>query len=104
MTLPTPDKLLELATEFLIDMQERVYVRKQPQRDGTIKWAVEQIGMCLAKDGEWEHQPLPSSRDDEFLNRCRFDTLEQAFDAADAALSSIVEERMTRAGLAPKAP
>lgn len=42
------------------------------------KWAIIEKGACLSKDGVWEFEPIPSSRDDEFLLRCRFDTAEQA--------------------------
>lgn len=90
---------LDSATEF--DMGEvgramnggtfrmRVAIRKceghrLPQ---TIMWKVCETsgGAILSKDGEWEYEPQPSSRDDEFYSRCRFDT----FDAARAALDGI---------------
>lgn len=29
-------------------------------------------------DAEWELEPSPSNRDDEFYERCRFDTLAEA--------------------------
>lgn len=48
------------------------------------KWAIREGGSVLAKDGEWESEPNPSSRDDEFLERTRWDSAEEA--AAFAAL------------------
>lgn len=39
---------------------------------GDGRWAVCMRSMVLNVDGEWEHEPLPSSRDDKFLARCRF--------------------------------
>lgn len=48
---------------------------------GTL-WAVLDCGFVLNKDGVWEYEPMPSSRDDEFLDRCRFDTFEDAVKAA----------------------
>lgn len=42
------------------------------------RWAVRRGGECLAADGEWEYEPLPSSRDDAFYSRCRFESLEAA--------------------------
>ena len=51
------------------------------------KWAVRRNSSCLAKDGEWEYEPIPSSRDDEFYARCRFDSLEQAMAAVKSANS-----------------
>lgn len=32
----------------------------------------------LNKNGEWEYQPLPSSRTEDFYQRCRYATLEEA--------------------------
>lgn len=45
------------------------------------RWAVRRRGSCLAKDGEWELDPIPSSRDDGFYARCRFDSLDDAIAA-----------------------
>lgn len=36
------------------------------------KWAIRQHGQCLNKSMEWEYEPQPSSRDEEFFARCRF--------------------------------
>jgi len=49
------------------------------------KWAVRRNSSCLAKDGEWEHEPIPSSRDDDFYARCRFDSLTEALAAVERA-------------------
>jgi len=35
-------------------------------------WAVVDGPFVLTKDGDWEYEPNPSSRDDEFYERCRF--------------------------------
>lgn len=40
-------------------------------------WVVTNGGAVLNKDGQWEYEPLPSSRTDEFLARTRF-TLSEA--------------------------
>ncbi len=50
-----------------------------------VKWAVRRLSFCLAKDGEWEYEPQPSSRDDAFYDRCRFASLEEALAAYDQA-------------------
>ena len=57
---------------------ESIKIETAKQMDGTIKYAVRHMGACLTTKGEWEHEPMPSSRDDEFLSRCRFGTWEQA--------------------------
>ena len=51
-------------------------------------WAVKWFSDVLAKDGTWGWEPLPSSRDDEFYARCRFDTIEEAWAAALAAIDA----------------
>lgn len=46
-------------------------------------WSVYEGGMVLNVDGNWEYDPLPSSRTDEFKARTRF-SLEEAFERATA--------------------
>lgn len=41
-------------------------------------WAIYRNSLVLNRDGELEYEPLPSSRDDEFYARCRFDTPAEA--------------------------
>jgi hypothetical protein len=43
-----------------------------PHRPGEDTWAVRTRSWCLNRDGEWEHEPIPSSRTAEFFARCRF--------------------------------
>jgi hypothetical protein len=57
---------------------ESIKIETAKQMEGSIKYAVRHMGACLTTSGEWEHEPMPSSRDHEFLSRCRFDTWEQA--------------------------
>ena len=52
-------------------------------RNGHCMYAVRQAGAVMSKSGEWEHEPIPSSRDDAFFFRCRFDSWD---DAAKAIL------------------
>ena len=60
------------------DVESITLVRRQ-QLDGSTKWAVMKRTMwCLSKDAEWEIEPMPSSRDDAYLERCRFDTPDEA--------------------------
>lgn len=62
--------------------QRLVTIDKTYQRDGTFKWKVSRGRSCFNKQGEWEYEPLPSHRDDAFLQRCRYDTLSEAMVAA----------------------
>lgn len=41
------------------------------ERD-TGRWAVKGMFRVLNSSGEWEHEPSPSNREDDFLARCRF--------------------------------
>ena len=65
-------------------MQVRLVRMDSPFYEG-IKWAVRWMGRCLTHDGEWEYEPQPSSRDDAFYARCRFDSLEKAMTLAAKA-------------------
>jgi hypothetical protein len=40
---------------------------------GNDRWAVMWHGDCLGADGEWEFEPRPSSREDDWLAAHRFD-------------------------------
>lgn len=51
-------------------------------------WAVIEGPFVLTVDGDWEHEPIPSSRDDEFYERCRF-TEEEAKRRALEAVDQI---------------
>lgn len=58
-----------------------VAIARYRQREGPDKWVVQSNSNVLNKDGEWEWEPRPSSRDDAYLARCRFDTAEEALAA-----------------------
>lgn len=61
---------------------ERTTSDKEP-----LKWAVrDRFQHALSCDGTWEYEPQPSSRDDEFLARCRFDTPVEAIGAYERYL------------------
>ncbi len=55
-----------------------VRIEAAKQGDGRVLWKVRKHGSVLTKNGEWEWEPRPSGRDDEFLSRCRFETPEKA--------------------------
>ena len=61
---------------------DEILIQRAWQMDGTALWAVRLDDNCLNKQGQWEWEPMPSSRDDEFLARCRFDSAEAAIEAA----------------------
>ena len=45
------------------------------------KYAIRLGGSRMNRDGEWEYEPMPSHRTDEFLARCTFDSLKDAVEA-----------------------
>lgn len=47
---------------------------------GPNSWAITMAGSCLNREGEWEYEPMPSWRSDEFKARTRFWSAEKAFD------------------------
>lgn len=50
------------------------------------RWAVRRgENVCLNRHGEWEYEPSPSNRDDEFYDRCRFESIDDAVSAYDAS-------------------
>lgn len=57
----------------------------QVEASGNGRWAVRNGGRCLNKDGEWEYEPLPSSRSAEWLDTVRWDDLTEAIQSAQAA-------------------
>lgn len=62
-----------------------VRIEEALQREGPPLWAVRRLGNCLNKDGEFEYEPSPSSRDDNFYSRCRWPTPQAAYSAWQSA-------------------
>lgn len=61
--------------------------QREPGNPTPIKWAVVlDQNRVLNQDGEWEYEPLPSSRSDEFLARTRWDSAEAALAFVEATL------------------
>lgn len=56
-----------------------VHIDEAMQRDGSRLFAVRRGAWTANRDGEWEYEPIPSSRDDDYLLRCRFADWETAF-------------------------
>jgi hypothetical protein len=68
---------LSIVTHF--QFSERVSII---WRQGNL-WSVSECGLALNRDGDWEYEPSPSNRTDEFKARTRFH-LEEAFARATA--------------------
>lgn len=53
-------------------------IHEMRQRDGSVMYSVMDGPFALTHSGEWEYEPIPSSRDDEYLARARFRTIDEA--------------------------
>jgi hypothetical protein len=76
-----PAELLETASVFEVlpyDRTRRGLRQLEVARRADDAWAIVGDGHCLAHDGEWEYEPFPSSRTEEFFERCRWATAIEA--------------------------
>lgn len=74
----------QMASRFLVRESPHHYTLNiEVLRTGADSWAVMQGGNVLNNEGEFEYQPMPSSRDEDFLARTRFD-FKTAMEKAEA--------------------
>ncbi len=52
---------------------------------GNDLWAVKHGGQCLDSDGEWDYEPMPSNRTDEWIATHRFNLTRALLLAKEAA-------------------
>lgn len=71
----TEQEMLSLAICFQID--EDIFIEKR----GNEKWCVKVFASVLDRDLNRHYEPMPSNRNDEFINNTRF-SLDEAFDIA----------------------
>ncbi len=64
-------------------------------------WAVRRMGRCLGADGTWDWEPLPSSREDDWLEAHRFN-LDTALRLAVEAAPHVVVNGVSAAGAAAR--
>jgi hypothetical protein len=88
-------KLTATTYELAFDAERGISTElvRMRQRDGSILWAVRCLGEVLNHRGEWEHEPLPSSRDGDFMRRCRFASADLAITTHGAAEPRFVVPR-----------
>jgi hypothetical protein len=89
---PTAFKVSALPEE---DVNSRYFTLTVEYR-GRGLWAVMHMGSCLGSDGEWDWEPLSSSREDDWLETHRFDR-ETAIELAKAALPDLNVNGLTLA-------
>ena len=60
-------------------LMEDIYLENRDPENrfpGEKSWTVVKNGFCLSTDLEFEYEPMPSSREKDFFERCRY-TLEE---------------------------
>lgn len=65
---------------------------------GQDTWAVKRWSDCLGRDGEWDYEPNPSSRTDEWIKDHRF-PLAEALELAKRAAPDVIVNGFTPADL-----
>lgn len=68
-----------------ITVELTCFAGRGPHRPVQDTWAVRRRSWCLDADGDWIHEPLPSSRDDEFYARTRWPLAEALVRANEAS-------------------
>lgn len=70
--------------------------------DGAERWAVRNMSRCLSAAGEWIHEPIPSSRTNEWLAEHRF-TRHQAAELASEVCHTVTWNGSTADEIAERA-
>lgn len=52
-------------------------MRIEPIRNALTRWSISGTAYCLNRKGQWEHEPIPSDRDEAFYSRCRYASLDE---------------------------
>jgi len=74
---------------FAADAEPRRHFTITVEWRGDDRWAVLDSPFCLGEDGDWEYEPQPSNRDDDWLDAHRFD-LDTALGLAKEAAPYLV--------------
>lgn len=64
-----------------------IKIERRTNKDGAHKWVVCRHGCVLAKDLGLEYEPIPSSRDEAFIERTRYKSVQEACEYIDKALT-----------------
>lgn len=85
-----------LVTRLTDDGPDQETWSARVEATGHGRWAVRNGSRCLSKALTWDYEPMPSSREDEWLDEHRWD------DSAEATLAAIkAEPTITWNGLTP---
>jgi hypothetical protein len=77
----TNKEWLDRATRFVIEKNGRTetVIEMREQYEGPPKWVVKRDGYVMNKKGEFEYEPIPSSRTSKFINATRFKSYDEAY-------------------------
>jgi hypothetical protein len=64
------------STTFTIVGNAAVTIQERGQKS----WSICQPGMVMNKRGEWEYEPFPSQRSQDFISRTRWPSPEEAYE------------------------
>lgn len=83
------DEMLSKAVRFDIGRLDGVgvFVEARGSSGGTMQWVVRHMNYVLNTDGEWEYEPMPSNRGDDFIAGTRFE-LDDAWARAEAVVGT----------------
>lgn len=73
---------------------DAIMVEKRPRPGDSEWWAIRQLSNVWTRGGVWEHEPIPSSRDDAFMARARFRWSEIAAEFRKADVARIYPKRL----------
>ena len=79
---------------------DRITIELRRQMSGQPLWAIYKQGYCFSKSSkEFEYEPLPSSRDCDFIKDTRFKSIDLAIDALneyrERKLAEALENKLT---------
>lgn len=99
---PTDSRVRVEVTRYTVsvlpeDSVNRGHYDLSVERRAPGRWAVCWLSRCLGADGEWDYEPLPSSREDDWLESHRFD-LDTALRLAQEAAPGVTVNGMTALG------
>lgn len=73
-----------MAKPRVYELPDEANLESVKQINGHDLWAIRKNNNCLNKNGEWEYEPMPSSRTDDFMERCRYKSIEEAYSTWDS--------------------
>ena len=84
------DEPIPLEWEVSVIDREKITIVRVSQPKGDPKYKVMKFGQGLSIYGDWDHEPMPSSRDQTYYDNHRFDQFSRAWEMAKKASEEFV--------------